>query len=1030
MASPYAFVTLISSDSYLPGALAQVAALRDLESDPNLTYVCLVTPETVDVSTIKLLRKTFDLVVGVEVLEDEDKRGLQLLGESPIPTSPPTVFRRVAKRVRPCPPAASVLTSCTTGRPDLATVLTKLHVFRLVQFSKIVFLDADVLPLRSLSHLFQLPHEFSAAPDVGWPDIFNSGVLVFTPGEDKFNELNDLLKSKGTWDGGDQGLLNEWRGNNWNRLSFTYNTTPTAAYTYAPAYERFGSEISALHFIGKNKPWNSIAYRVPFTSRSLAASDPAQQAYDYDSLVDRWYAVYDKHYRSEPVAPGPSFRFEKYTSVWDEPNSSSSATPVDSLDLNELKQLAIMGIAVASNHHQTGEGKYISMPIEGRIDLMRPRMQQVEQSAGNVPSESPRRPPSLDLDQEGSFPETPRNHPSSLQPDGFRWHTLPTPQPDELPPSPQIGPVALPPTPTHHRFEPVRSDFYASESESETKGPPLFAPDLHSQDHLAASLRAQADGTFQLAHSRPTHGTRSGVHTPRRSRAASFSQPMPHQDTQHSRSHHSNKQDDSSKRPLSPPLLSWNPAFEPPPNDALPSAFPSDTYFPNIWDHPSLANKAHGRKPETPSVLFLPPPPPEIPESLVKQGHYRAVTGEDTLGNVPSPDRTRIKHVFPWEERPRVEPRRVFPESEALNPPALFLSPGSPSQTSTAAPSTPEQPKATSFPRGQLLSPLFGLPPTVAYANAWDTVPSITKYATKLVRPSQPPPPLAPAFEDERWKKPRKTWDDRLEESGRDGDDEDNADDEDENDDFEDDTKWDESDEESNPPPSKTPTGITTLIKGKKDYRDQAIQATPQVHDQETQAGDVIVAKKIRRSSMKQLSIPGGNFLKPPSTRDAAISTSPLLSTGNAALKRPVRGPIRSGSTSPSFTPNARSPMRSPTREFIVPALAPKTNGGEYHLRPAPQLSIPPARPNSRPLSPNIKSPPGSRQVSNDSSITSPGDSSGAHTPLAESPLGGPVRVSGRVWDPARGVEIFKRGSEEVLARFLKMGSWENETVR
>ncbi|KAJ2914298.1 hypothetical protein MD484_g6143, partial [Candolleomyces efflorescens] len=993
MASPYAFVSLISSDSYLPGALAQVAALRDLESNPNHSYVCLVTPETVDVATIKLLRKAFDLVVGVEVLEDADKRGLQLL-----------------------------------GRPDLATVLTKLHVFRLVQFSKVVFLDADVLPLRSLSHLFQLPHEFSAAPDVGWPDIFNSGVLVLTPGEDKFNELNDLLKSKGTWDGGDQGLLNEWRGNNWNRLSFTYNTTPTAAYTYAPAYERFGSEISALHFIGKNKPWNSIAYRAPFTSKPSTASDDPQQAYDYDSLVDRWYAVYDKHYRSEPIVPGPSFKFDKYASAWD---SSSSATPVESLGLEELRQLAIQGIAVASNQHQTGEGKYISMPIEGRIDLMRPR---VEQSAGNFPSESPRRPGSLDLDREGSLPETPRNHPPSLQPDGFRWQTLPTPRPDELPPSPQIGPVALPPTPSHHRFEPVRSDFYASESENEMKAPSLFAPDPHSQEHLAASLRAQADGTFQLGHSRPTHGTRSGVHTPkpRRSRAASFSQPQPvaHQD---SRSHHHSKQDDSNKRPLSPPLLSWNPAFEPPPNDPLSSAFPSDTYFPNIWDHPSLANTAHGPKPERHSALFHPPPPPEIPESLVKQGHYRAVTGEDELGNLPSPDRTRVKNVFPWEERPRVEPRRVFPESEALNPPALFLSPGSPSQTSTAAPSTPEQPKGAPLARGQLLSPLFGLPPTIAYSNAWDTVPSITKYATKLVRPPQPLPPLAPAFEDERWNKPRKIWDDRLEEMSRDGDDEDNADDEDESDGFEDDTKWDESDEESNPPPSKTSNRITTLTKGKRDYRDQAVQATPQVQDQSTQADeDVIIPKKIRRSSMKRLSLPGGSFLKPPSTRDAAISTSPVLSTGSSTTvpKRPARGSIQSGSTSPSFTPHVRSPMRSPTREFIVPAPAPHFNDGEYHMRPVPQLSIPPTRSSNRPFNPNGRSPPGSRQVSNESSITSPGDSSGAHTPLAESPLGGPVRISGRVWDPARGVEIFKRGSEEVLARFLRMGSWENETIR
>ncbi len=118
------------------------------------------------------------------------------------------------------------------GRPDLNTALTKLHVFRLIDYSKIIFLDADVLPLRPLSHLFNTQHDFAAVPDVGWPDIFNSGVFVFSPGESKFNELMELVKTKGSWDGADQGLLNEWRGNNWERLSFTYNTTPTAAYTW------------------------------------------------------------------------------------------------------------------------------------------------------------------------------------------------------------------------------------------------------------------------------------------------------------------------------------------------------------------------------------------------------------------------------------------------------------------------------------------------------------------------------------------------------------------------------------------------------------------------------------------------------------------------------------------------------------------------------------------------------------------------------------------------------------------------------
>ena len=55
--------------------------------------------------------------------------------------------------------------------------------------------------------------------------------MVLSPGEDKFAELTTLSQTKGSWDGADQGLLNEWRGSNWNRLSFTYNTTPTAVYT-------------------------------------------------------------------------------------------------------------------------------------------------------------------------------------------------------------------------------------------------------------------------------------------------------------------------------------------------------------------------------------------------------------------------------------------------------------------------------------------------------------------------------------------------------------------------------------------------------------------------------------------------------------------------------------------------------------------------------------------------------------------------------------------------------------------------------
>jgi len=90
MALPFAFVTLLTSDSYLPGALALVGALKDVHPSPpvhpevDFQTVCLVTPETVDVTTIKLLRRAFNVVIGVELIGQEDEQGLHLLGERAI----------------------------------------------------------------------------------------------------------------------------------------------------------------------------------------------------------------------------------------------------------------------------------------------------------------------------------------------------------------------------------------------------------------------------------------------------------------------------------------------------------------------------------------------------------------------------------------------------------------------------------------------------------------------------------------------------------------------------------------------------------------------------------------------------------------------------------------------------------------------------------------------------------------------------------------------------------------------------------
>lgn len=80
----YAFVTLLTTDTYLAGALTAVNSILDLESiDSVKTFetVCLVTPATVGHKSIQALQKVFDRVVGVEPIVTQSWEQLKLLGK-------------------------------------------------------------------------------------------------------------------------------------------------------------------------------------------------------------------------------------------------------------------------------------------------------------------------------------------------------------------------------------------------------------------------------------------------------------------------------------------------------------------------------------------------------------------------------------------------------------------------------------------------------------------------------------------------------------------------------------------------------------------------------------------------------------------------------------------------------------------------------------------------------------------------------------------------------------------------------------
>jgi len=167
---------------------------------------------------------------------------------------------------------------------------TKLHCWRLVQFEKCVFLDSDTLVLQYSDELFER-EELSAAPDVSWPDCFNSGVFVFRPSIETFTKIIEFALQNGSFDGGDQGLLNQYFSD-WaeadikKHLPFIYNVTAYASYCYLPAFKQFRDRIKILHFAGKLKPW-----LIPFNSENKQANAPSDYAHAAD-LIQLWWNIF------------------------------------------------------------------------------------------------------------------------------------------------------------------------------------------------------------------------------------------------------------------------------------------------------------------------------------------------------------------------------------------------------------------------------------------------------------------------------------------------------------------------------------------------------------------------------------------------------------------------------------------------------------------------------------------------------------------------------------------------------------------
>ncbi|KAJ3416763.1 hypothetical protein HDV05_000137 [Chytridiales sp. JEL 0842] len=173
MQMQFAYATLITSDAYLPGALSLCHSIKSNTSPHDVIALC--PPNILTSATISQLYRAFDRIIYVPLLKsgavDSDIGNLELL-----------------------------------GRPELDITFTKLHVFNpdmIGSYERVAFLDADSFALRNVDELFNFLDDgavFAAAADVGWPDIFNSGVFVCRPSKDIFKGLLKEAMNHGSFD--------------------------------------------------------------------------------------------------------------------------------------------------------------------------------------------------------------------------------------------------------------------------------------------------------------------------------------------------------------------------------------------------------------------------------------------------------------------------------------------------------------------------------------------------------------------------------------------------------------------------------------------------------------------------------------------------------------------------------------------------------------------------------------------------------------------------------------------------------------
>lgn len=286
----HAYVTMLSTDSYLPGVLALFESIKQTNS--KIENFVVVTNEDI---------------------KQETKDRLEEKGYTVISKPKVNVPQSIKNKNK-------IL-------PYWNNTFDKFNIFDLEEYDKIVYLDSDIYVRDNIDELFDKPNMSAVVAGKSFPgneswEELNSGVMVIEPKkeirEELIKKMNDMSNSKRKIKNGklsfgnryfsniklsklkssivkrvqgigDQDVIEEyfqWKDKENLHLDEKFNVFAQHSDYYAK--QRNKSDLSCIHFTGKKKPWDLTEKELSKVRNRLSGEKTAQLEFfeDYTQIIE------------------------------------------------------------------------------------------------------------------------------------------------------------------------------------------------------------------------------------------------------------------------------------------------------------------------------------------------------------------------------------------------------------------------------------------------------------------------------------------------------------------------------------------------------------------------------------------------------------------------------------------------------------------------------------------------------------------------------------------------------------------------